>query len=249
MKRVFILSLLLALSLLFTPARGQEAAGGPTWELSGLSLRPEGLYRGESPAEASSPDGWSSGARASISPALGPLAPVTALYAAAPAADRKFYVQLRSGPLFFIDDFSHHNPGVDTEVAFGVYPIKVLAFEVFSGFMWGEDTGGSMDSRVWAVPIVGNAKVVIPVLDSLEAYAGAGIGAYWLRAEVENRSIEDCDCDWVFGGNVFVGVDFDLGPVFVSLEGKYILTDSIGTGNGSANLQGIAILAGVGVRF
>jgi hypothetical protein len=191
--------------------------------------------------------------QAAVSPAIDPSLPASALFGA-PATGTEaapellnYYVELRAGPMFFANDLAKLSPGLDAEVAVGFYPSKVLAVELTSGVIWGESGEGTID-RAYAIPIVANAKVALP-LGPLEAYGGAGIGAYFVRVEVGTETLEACDCDWVIGGNVFVGANIDVGPVMIGAEAKYILTASAPAGNGRASLEGLAVLLGVGIRF
>ena len=230
MNRTTWLLALLAATAIPRAAFAQEA-------LRSIALRSENLF---APLSAASP-----GLDASL--------PASALYGA-PATGTEaapellnYYAELRAGPMFFASDLAKLSPGLDAEVAVGYYPSKVLAVELTSGVIWGESGEGTID-RAYAIPIVVNAKVAFP-LGPVEAYGGAGIGAYFVRVEVGTDTLEACDCDWVFGGNVFLGANLDVGPVMIGAEVKYILTAAAPAGNGRASLEGLAVLLGVGIRF
>ncbi len=225
MRWILCSSLLLALS---TPASSQEAA---TYAPEGFAairsparwtLRPEALYRQDAPPEASAPG--EEGA----------------------ATDP--YLEVKAGPLFFIDDFNHLNPGFDTEVVFGLKVVPILAFELLSGYLRGDDTDGAVERRLWGVPLLVNAKLTIPGL-LLHPYIGAGVGGFYLHAEEETAGQRSSDSDVVIGWNAFGGIDFEVGPIFLEGEVKYILTDKADVGGGPSSLEGLALLAGLGIRF
>ena len=128
------------------------------------------------------------------------------------------YLNAKVGPLFYLGDFDDLDTGGNFNLAMGVKPIEMLAFELESGYFWGEKN--SLDAELWGVPLLVNAKLTLPVF-FLEAYGGVGIGGFYLDTEVGGLE----DDDWVFGGDAFVGVGFSLGPVAVGLEGKYYVTE------------------------
>ena len=111
-------------------------------------------------------------------------------------------------------------------LSYGVNLMEIFAIEFESGYFWGEDTG-SFDAELWGVPVLVNAKLSLPVL-MFDLYGGAGLGGFYLDAEAGPLD----DDDWVFGGDVFLGADFDLGPLSIGAEVKYFIaenTDLFGT--------------------
>ena len=148
--------------------------------------------------------------------------------------DTGTYVAARLGPLWFIDDLDDLDVGFNGEVAFGSRIFSFLALEIQSGYFWGEDG----PSEFWGVPLVLNAKGILPIF-FLEAYAGIGFGGYYVNLDIPG-SDED---DFVFGGNIFLGAGFDLGPVGVGLEGKYIQTAQFDAPGRDVSFEGFALMA------
>lgn len=156
--------------------------------------------------------------------------------------DKGSYVSARLGPLWFLEDLEDLDTGLNAELAFGYRVLRILALELQSGYFWGED--GS-DAELWGIPVVLNAKLIIPIL-FLEVYGGVGIGGYYINTETGPLEEED----FVLGGNLFLGAGLDVGPVGLGLEGKYIHTDDFDVGAGrNPNLQGFTVMAYVNFQF
>lgn len=155
--------------------------------------------------------------------------------------DKGSYVTAKLGPLWFIEDLEDFDVGLNFEAAFGSRLLSILAVEFQSGYFWGED--GSVDFS--GVPFLLNAKLILPIF-FLEAYAGIGLGGYYVNIDAPGGD-ED---DFVFGGNAFLGAGLDVGPVGVGLEGKYIQTDEFDApGPGELSFQGFALMAYLTLQF
>jgi hypothetical protein len=152
------------------------------------------------------------------------------------------YIAGRIGPMWFYEDLENLDTGLNAEIAFGIKPIRFLAIEFQSGFMWGEGRGG--DVEFWSIPVVVNAKAIIPLF-FLEIYGGLGIGGYYTNSEV----LSSDDQDFVFGWNAFLGAGFTLGPVALGLEGKYIQTEDFDVPGTEAKLQGFTLMAALTFYF
>jgi hypothetical protein len=153
------------------------------------------------------------------------------------------YLQGRMGPLFFLGDVDDLDTGLNVELSYGYQLIELLSVEVQTGVFWGEDDPVDL----WGIPISLNGKVTLPIT-IFDLYAGAGIGGYYVNVDV-GGSFDDDDDDFVFGGQIFLGAGVELGPVFVGGELKYIITDEADIFAGSFNLEGLALMATVAIKF
>jgi hypothetical protein len=153
------------------------------------------------------------------------------------------YVVGKAGPMWFYDDLSPLDVGVNFNLTFGHRILPFLAIEIESGYFWTELEESSA-VEFWGVPLLVNAKVIIP-LAILEVYAGVGIGGFYLEIE-EGPNSED---DIVFGGDAFVGANLKLGPVLLGVEAKYYLAQEFDLGTIDPNLSALAVMVVVGVDF
>ena len=76
-------------------------------------------------------------------------------------------------------------------------------------------------------------------------YAGAGIGGYYIDVDVPFGDDED----FVFGGQIFLGASFELGPVGVGAEVKYFATTDAELLGGDLSLEGVALMATATFKF
>ena len=153
------------------------------------------------------------------------------------------YLTGKVGPLWFLGDFDDLDTGVNLNAAIGIKPIEFLAFELESGYFWGEDTG-AVDVELWGVPMLANARLTIPLF-FLELSAGLGVGGFYLSSEAGSAD----DDDWVFGGDAFAGVGFSLGPVTLGVEAKYYLTEEADLFGQGVEFEGIAAMATARLDF
>jgi hypothetical protein len=251
--------ILLALILSgWVPAFAQEAEApaAPGLERPGLAggglLRSSDLYlsspaKGDAASLAAAPS-FLSEARATLGPTLFPSATI-ALGADDDHGDdtdgrARSYVELKAGPIWFLNDFDDLDVGGDFEGAFGTKILPFLWVEARSGYIW----GGDSDSDLWAVPFLGNLKIQIPIL-LLKPYAGAGAGGFYIHTHESLGPLSASANDFVAGWNFFAGVDFALGPVLLGAEIKYLGTAGADTARGQAKLEGVSLLANLGFRF
>jgi opacity protein-like surface antigen len=158
------------------------------------------------------------------------------------------YLVGKLGPLWYLDDLEDLGAGLDFEALIGVRLIPFLSLEFGSGYIWGEDDSGSTEGELWGVPVLAQLRVAIPVL-FFEPYAGAGVGAYYFHVEVREPGPKAENDSLTFGWNIFAGVNFNLGPLFIGGEVKYLRTQDIAAPGKDPNLDGIAALVCVGVGF
>ena len=255
---VFGPSLMLFVSFGWSPASAQEESRPGTGpDLAGLAgggvLRSADLYLSSPPAvDAGSQPKETSSASAlplpAVSAALGPtpFPPMTMAWGAEADEDeaRRTYLEVQAGPLWFINDFDDLDVGGDIEGIIGARILPFLSSEARSGYIWGEDS----DSDLWAVPILGNLRLTIPLL-LFKPYAGAGIGTFYLHTHESRPNVSATVHDWVFGWNAFAGLDLRLGPVILGVEIKYLGTAEADTARGQASLEGVSLLANLGFRF
>ncbi|MGZ8450361.1 MAG: outer membrane beta-barrel protein, partial [Candidatus Deferrimicrobiaceae bacterium] len=134
-------------------------------------------------------------------------------------------------------DFSK---GIDGELALGRYFNRYLAGEFGLGYF--KTTSGS--DQITVVPVTVTGKGILP-LGEVELYAGAGIGAYFGKAELGSQSYNDTALGW----HILTGVDFNVMPnLFLGAEISYLrVKPSFGAWDSS--LDGATATANVGIRF
>jgi len=159
------------------------------------------------------------------------------------------YIALRAGPFWFLNDLEDLDVGYDVEVAFGWQPINLFALEIYSGAIHGEDDSGSDQAELWAVPFGARAQVLIPLFVFLRLYAGVGAAGYYVASDVDVGAFSDDENDVGVGGEGFVGLRFKLTRLLLGIEGKYMKTSEVDVGPARLNIEGVAALAWIGIRF
>jgi opacity protein-like surface antigen len=135
------------------------------------------------------------------------------------------------------NDFSK---GIDGEVALGRYFNRYLAGEVGVGYF--KTTSGS--NQVTVVPATVTGKGIYP-LGEVELYAGAGIGAYFAKADLFSQSYDDTAVGW----HILTGVNFNVTPtLFLGAEIKYLWVKP-SFGSWASSLDGVTATANLGIRF
>jgi opacity protein-like surface antigen len=135
------------------------------------------------------------------------------------------------------NDFSR---GIDGEVALGRNFNRYLAGEFGLGYL---DTNSGND-QVTMVPVTVTGKGKVPLGD-FELYAGAGIGAYFVKAELGSQSYNDTALGW----HILTGVNFNVDPYFfLGVEIKYLWVKP-SFGPYSPEFDGATATANLGFRF
>jgi hypothetical protein len=100
-----------------------------------------------------------------------------------------------------------------------------LEFEV--GYLDADGEDGGVDTDLWAVPLMVNGRLNLP-LWILDVYGGLGVGGFYYDIEASGGGADDDDDGFLLGGNVFLGATVNLADaVALGLEGKYYVTDEI----------------------
>jgi opacity protein-like surface antigen len=141
------------------------------------------------------------------------------------------------------NDFSN---GFDGEVALGHYFNRHLAGEAGLGYF--KTTAGS--NQITVVPVTVTGKGILP-LGAFKLYAGAGIGAYFAKAELYSPSFKDTASynDTALGWHILTGVNLYVMPkLYLGVEIKYLwVKPSIG--DYKSNLDGTTATANLGLLF
>ncbi len=88
------------------------------------------------------------------------------------------------------------------------------------------DTNINVDIDVYFIPIELNLKYAFEFAPQWVGSVGAGISYSYFEIEAD-RIDADAD-DWVFGGQVFAGIDYNFHDQwFFGIEGKYQFTDDL----------------------
>jgi opacity protein-like surface antigen len=134
-------------------------------------------------------------------------------------------------------DFSK---SIDGEVALGRYFNRYLAGEVGVGYF----KTTSESDQVTVVPVTVTGKGIYP-LGEFELYAGAGIGAYFAKAELSSQSYNDTALGW----HILTGVNFNVMPnLFLGAEIKYLWAKP-SFGSWDSRIDGATVTANLGFRF
>ncbi len=247
-----VLTLVSGLAFPQEGSRAPDGAAGPSGLAGPVLLSPLDLYREDSRSdrsEAMESAAVSSPASAGITPFPPGIGPLFTSAGDGDGGFRSWYIEGKAGPFWFSRNFTDLNPGLDTEGVLGVHLIRFLAIEAQSGYLWSEDSTPGSYSQLWAVPIVGNLKLTVPLF-IVEPYVGAGGGAFYINTTERRTGVfSDTERDWVGGGNAFAGLNLTLGPLLIGAEAKYILTEKAKTARGRAELEGLAIMASLGIRW
>ena len=98
--------------------------------------------------------------------------------------------------------------------------------EVEIGYLDASGSDGLVDRDVWAIPLLVNGRINVPVGEKIELYGGIGLGTFYYDAEASAPGVSVSADGFLFGGDAFFGGDIRLGEsLYVGLEGKYYLTD------------------------
>jgi outer membrane protein with beta-barrel domain len=247
---VFPLSLIL---VGWRPAFTQDVDAGPGHGLERAGLAGGGLLRSSdlyasSPAvaDAAPPAAGTPSSLPQVSAVFGPTPfPSAAInLGAEEEGSHRAYLEAKVGPIWFVNDFDDLDVGLDFEGALGAHILPFLSVEARSGYIGGDDS----DSDLWAIPLLGNLRLQIPLL-LFKPYAGIGGGGFYIHTHETRGAISASENDYAFGWNIFAGLNLTLGPVILGAEIKYLGTESVDTARGPAKLEGVSLLANLGFRF
>jgi hypothetical protein len=127
-------------------------------------------------------------------------------------------------------------------------------WELAGGFSWGifavEIGAGYLETEnsridIKTVPILLSGKLRIPIF-FVVPYVRGGIGTYY--TDVQFKSGEASGGTWSTGYHGGLGIDFQLGPVLLGIEGTYMAVKPSVNGR-TITLDGATVTANVGFRF
>lgn len=102
-----------------------------------------------------------------------------------------------------------------------------FASEVEIGYLDASGSHKGVDRDVWAIPVIANARVNVPLGQKFEIYGGLGLGWMYYDADADAPGISVSADGFLFAGDAYFGGDVLLGETFrLGLEGKYYATDS-----------------------
>lgn len=102
-----------------------------------------------------------------------------------------------------------------------------FASEVEVGYMDASGSHHGVDRDVWAIPLMANGRVNVPLGEKLEVYGGLGLGWMYFDAEADTFGVSASGDGFLFAGDAYFGGDILLGESFrLGLEGKYYATDN-----------------------
>lgn len=168
-------------------------------------------------------------------------------------------------------DDENYDTGGEFDLLYGRYLNRYISVEAGLDVFGNEaEVSGSnrtagtynQDNFMTASGLVLTLKAEYPV-GPVRLYGGGGIGFYaaTLTTEIDSSALGDFDkteSDYVAGAHVVAGLDYDINDMFfVSLEGKYRITDDVEINETVASvpvsyngdLDGYSVTAGFGVRF
>jgi hypothetical protein len=104
----------------------------------------------------------------------------------------------------------------------------LLALELELGYMDVDCQDGGIDTEAWAIPIMVNGRLNLPIW-ILDAYGGLGLGTFYYDAESRGGGSSEDDDGFIFGGNAFLGATLNVAEaVALGLELKYYSTEDMG---------------------
>ena len=140
------------------------------------------------------------------------------------------------------------------ELGFGYYLLPILSLEASGGYF---GTKGNMENtnterKFSLYPLELTGKLGIPIL-FLEPYVEAGVGGYYVRSTAGSQEETSCRGGYFAGA----GINFNMGPIILGLEGRYLLlkasapapTFSNSSATTDVKLDGIIGTFNVGFRF
>ena len=98
---------------------------------------------------------------------------------------------------------------------------------------------------VYAIPVLLSGKLRIPIA-LFVPYLKAGGGAYFFNGSSKTGQGSDSTVAWGYqaGG----GIDFQLGPLILGIEAKYIAVNA-SLNMGSVKVEGVITTGNIGLRF
>lgn len=125
----------------------------------------------------------------------------------------KSYTQFKLGAFEGSGDLNGQDTGFWGEVVFGRELIPLLSVEASLGYL--QSNGPLFD--LWAIPLLINGRVQLPVL-IFEIYGGVGVGGAYVDASGGGTSNDEFT--WL--GDAFLGAEVGVGNLAVGLEGRYL---------------------------
>jgi opacity protein-like surface antigen len=133
------------------------------------------------------------------------------------------YTMLKLGAFYGQGDLEDLDTGLAAEVVFGKEILSFLAVEAALGYIQADGGSGTSDFEVWAVPVMAQARLSLPI-PVVEPYVGVGLGGIYVDAQA--GAAYDAS-DFVFAASAFAGVAVGIGNLAIGLEGKYLVSDEV----------------------
>lgn len=138
------------------------------------------------------------------------------------------------------DDASAFGDGHVFNVAWTRYFTSLLALELELGYFDSDGSSGGLNGEVWAIPVMVNGRVNLPVW-IIDLYAGLGVGGYYFDAEIGTVD----DDGFLLGGNAFLGGTVNVADkIALGIEAKYYVSEDIDRLNSS--LDAVAVMFTLG---
>jgi opacity protein-like surface antigen len=103
----------------------------------------------------------------------------------------------------------------------------IVATEVEVGYMDASGSHKGVDRDVWAIPVMANGRVNVPLGQRFEVYGGIGLGWMYFDVDADAPGTSVSADGFLFAGDAYFGGDVLLGETFrLGLEGKYYATDN-----------------------
>jgi hypothetical protein len=177
-------------------------------------------------------------------PALSPSA--TPAPASAQQGDKDLHgnrFTIKAG-LFSAEDADELDDGWIISGSWMRYLSALFAIELELGYIDADGSEGAVDGDVWAVPLMVNGRVNIPIW-VLDAYGGLGIGTIYYDAEADGPGFDVSDSGFLLAGDAFIGASIGIADALaLGLEAKYYVTDDIDDFN--AGLDAFALMLTLG---
>jgi hypothetical protein len=120
---------------------------------------------------------------------------------------------------------------------------SLFALEFEAGYFEADGGSAGIIDKSSGIPLMLNGRLNVPIW-ILEAYGGAGIGAFYHDVKLNSGASSDT---WLFAGNAFLGADVILADKLTAgLELKYYVTEPAALG---LSADALAAFLTLGLRF
>lgn len=164
--------------------------------------------------------------------------------------NNKHYFSLKPGLFFFLGDLKDkHHMGFYCEIVYGYKLNKNFALELGTGWFHDGASGKPYGNEAKGEPVTFTVKCMFPI-KNFKPFVGGGVNIFFVKYEGKLKGVHVHDKDNILGGHFLIGAEYNIIPtIFIGIEGKYIFTEKADFDGVKVNLNGIASIMRLGLRF